>query len=255
MIYDSFIFMNEFELLKLRCEELKALNPTHVLVESPWTHSGKRKPLYFQERKDEFRQYDIIHKVFPVVPDSDSQVMEREQRNMIIDFKRLVDGDIWLISDADEIPRADAIMGWHGEFAALAMKGYRYFLNREPHDGVWHHARICRGSYLKQHTPTEIRNSGYPELIPDAGWHFSWMGGMDRIQEKLRSFLHTEMNIPENQAPDKWEKDFEAQPYHEIDASYPKYLQDHQEEFKHMIHPVSHEPVYNKTYQHKDIGP
>ena len=31
-------------------------------------------------------------------------------------------------------------------------------------------------------------------MIRNGGWHFSWLGSVDFIQDKLKSFSHTEMN-------------------------------------------------------------
>ena len=41
--YDTFSFFNELDLLWLRVNELKELNPVHVLVESTFTHTGDPK--------------------------------------------------------------------------------------------------------------------------------------------------------------------------------------------------------------------
>ena len=31
------------------------------------------------------------------------------------------------------------------------------------------------------------------QFIPDAGWHFSWLGGRDRVLQKLNAFCHPEI--------------------------------------------------------------
>lgn len=41
----------------------------------------------------------------------------------------------------------------------------------------------------------DARNK-FPKLM-NGGWHFSYLGGVDRIVEKLKSFSHTEYNLPE----------------------------------------------------------
>lgn len=256
MIFDGFLFHSEFEMLKLRCEELKPLNVTHILVESPQAHSGRSKPCHFNERRHEFSQYKIIHKIVPRTALVDSWSIEKWQRNLIVDD--IQDGDTWLITDADEIPRASAIRDWKGDCAELSMKGYRYFLNREPHDGWWHHARLCSGKYLKTTTPHAMRQAGCPEAIPNAGWHFSWMGGLERIQDKLRSFAHVELNTERLRSDQPWLDDFAAVPYHPVDDTYPEYLVNNQNEFAHMIHHASGHLILDaikRHPKHNDIGP
>lgn len=35
------------------------------------------------------------------------------------------------------------------------------------------------------------------QIIPNAGWHFTYLGGAKKIIEKLESFSHTEYNLKE----------------------------------------------------------
>src|ERR1041385_7677991 len=83
MIWDCFPFFNEFELLKLRCEELRPLGARHVLVESDHTHQGKPKPLYFEQAQELFRDYDILHWLYLADPSLGVWVNERAQRDAI----------------------------------------------------------------------------------------------------------------------------------------------------------------------------
>ena len=46
MIYDCFIFFNEFDLLEIRLNELDNIVDKFVLVEANFTHSSKEKPYY-----------------------------------------------------------------------------------------------------------------------------------------------------------------------------------------------------------------
>lgn len=49
MVYDCFIFFNEFEQLNIRLHELNPIVDRFVLVESNQTFSGNMKPLYLQK--------------------------------------------------------------------------------------------------------------------------------------------------------------------------------------------------------------
>lgn len=255
-IYDGFMFNNEFELLKLRCEELKPLNPVHILVESDCTFSGLPKPLHFHERRHEFSQYNIVAKVYRSNA-TDPWIRERAQRNVITANQPIGDDDIVLITDADEIPRCSSISEAMDRImcSEIQMSNYRYYLNRQENGGWWHHPRIVKGSFLKAHSPSELRNTRYGDVVEDAGWHFSWMGGIERIHEKVKSFAHTEMHTARLQTTEPWLKDFKALPYHEIDESYPKYVVGHKHEFDHMIHPITKITDRNIVFDHRDIGP
>jgi beta-1,4-mannosyl-glycoprotein beta-1,4-N-acetylglucosaminyltransferase len=63
MIFDCFIFFNEFELLEIRLNELNDVVDKFVLVEATKTHQGKDKPLYFEENKKRFSDFSnkMIH--------------------------------------------------------------------------------------------------------------------------------------------------------------------------------------------------
>jgi beta-1,4-mannosyl-glycoprotein beta-1,4-N-acetylglucosaminyltransferase len=62
-------------------------------------------------------------------------------------------------------------------------------------------------SYLKDKTPDDVRNSGFERIIHDAGWHFSYMGGYDKIIEKIESFSHTELNTEEFKSKIKYKQE------------------------------------------------
>ena len=46
-VIDSIIFFNELELLEMRLNILNDEDDTFVITESPYTVSGKEKPLYY----------------------------------------------------------------------------------------------------------------------------------------------------------------------------------------------------------------
>ena len=79
----------------------------------------------------------------------------------------------------------------------------------------------------------------------DAGWHFSYQGGIDTIIRKIDSFAHQEYNKEEikdrKRVEDLVEKgmDVFGRPIHystvTIDDTYPVYVRDNLEKFSHMI--------------------
>lgn len=199
MIWDCFTYNGEDELLKIRCEELIGLNVTHVLVESNYTFTGKWKDLKY--KKD--NKYNIEYFVANHLPNNgDAWENEKAQRNYILNSLQILganDNDIVIICDVDEIIRKSVIKNYSpiSTLTALKMDTYRYYFNCLEGKQNWNMARIMNFSYLKEKTPNEVRNSGFERILEDAGWHFSYMGGFDKIVEKIESFSHTELNTEE----------------------------------------------------------
>ena len=85
------------------------------------------------------------------------------------------------------------------------------------------------------------------QIIPNAGWHFTYLGGAKKIIEKLESFSHTECNLKEYKDENKIndiiksgkdlfgrEMEFEVI---DICQNMPKYLQreESQQKFKDLF--------------------
>lgn len=113
MIYDTFPFFNELELLELRLNELAGVVDKFVLVEATRTFTNRPKPLYYWENRARFAAFAdrIIHVVVKDVPDvADPWVIDRFQRNCIgRGLANCRPGDWVLVSDLDEIPRAAVV--------------------------------------------------------------------------------------------------------------------------------------------------
>lgn len=220
MIYDCFTFFNELDLLEIRLNVLKDVVDKFVLVEARQTHSGAPKPLWYDENKARFAAFKdrIVHLVVESFPaDADSWGRENIQRNFIAEgLKECQDDDVILISDLDEIPnpRVFPVELAPGEICLLEQGMYYYFLNyRDRGEPIWQigtkvmsYRTFCHGLdavdipysiYLQESlnrgtTATKIRLYRSCRHIPNGGWHFSYLGGVDAIVRKLRSFSHQE---------------------------------------------------------------
>lgn len=255
MIYDCFLYNSERNCLKLRCEELKSLDVTHILVEGDRTFTGSKKTLSIKDHdfiRDYIFKYKIKHLVCGLPECKSAWALETYQRNYIglglqyIDFK---DDDIIIISDVDEIPRAEAIKKYKPEMGltALKMDNFWYKFNCLTERQTWVAPRIMTYGYLKNTTPNEVRNSGYESVIDNAGWHFSYLGNEDFIANKLASFSHTEYNIAPYNDKDYIKKQIESGvslwgcsqfEFVPIDDTFPKYLVDNQDKFSNLIHKI-----------------
>lgn len=199
-IYDAFIFFNELELLEIRLIELAPVVDYFVIVESAQTFAGFPKPLYFVDHRLRFSDFanKIIHVVvddFP--PTTDPWVREAHQRNAITrGIAKAVPDDLIMISDADEIPRREVVLQTAalGEPTMLHQELYYYWLNCRMRDQTCHLTRIVPAKMLAASNAQAIRHARYDRVVSDAGWHFSYLGGVERIRQKVQSFSHQEYN-------------------------------------------------------------
>ena len=204
-------------------------------------------------------------------------VSENRQRNAL---KRGLSAarpqDIVLLSDLDEIPCPEAVAQLedllHGETKGVRfeMAFYYYFLNFKNYSSpVWRQGTFAARcdifedkGYLSQpkcgrfmpesenHGATMQRLRFMPNAcatcLPNAGWHFSYLGGIEAIEKKLKSFSHSEYSaIPRSVLEEcirrgrdpfgRGERYF-ADP---IDETFPKYILENQEKFAALIFPVS----------------
>lgn len=202
MIYDCFLYNGEKELLHIRCLELAALNPKHILIESPFTFTGKEKPLHFQKHQKEFSKYNIDYYIFDEMPNDGNpwhnEIAMRNYIGKVLQFYTPNDNDVVIVSDVDEVPRYQAVEYYKPSFGlcSLQMGQFYYYLNCKDNSVYWDRARICNYAYIKDKTIDEVRNSGYPLQLIDAGWHWSWLGGIKAIKNKLNAFSHQELNNP-----------------------------------------------------------
>lgn len=264
-IYDTFTFFNELELLEIRLNILDEVVDCFVITEATRTFQGGEKPLIFADNKHRFTKFQkkIRHVVVDDMPDSsDPFVLEAYQRNAIARGLAGCQADDQIIlSDLDEIPSPEKVKyAAHREGLKLFEQAlYYYFVNRAcvempdlPHsamiefkefrnpqelrDVVWQtHSALLSGLSLP---------AGY-ECIEEAGWHFSYLGGVAAIREKLRAFSHSEYNADRyldaehiksaiEYGADLFGRDlhFRTVPF---DDRFPKFLRENRQKFEHLI--------------------
>lgn len=229
MVYDCFIFFNELDLLEIRLNELDSVVDKFVIVEADKTFQDKPKPFIFEENRERFAKFlDKIIYVkltkyplfIPVINPFSPWKLEFYQRNSIVKgLKNCKPEDIILISDIDEIPRASVLKEYLEKgvdrIYGFKMDMYMYFLNHklifdkesrmskeQSEDGIWFGTAMVPKRLFKQ-KPYRIRKTlmrtmrrgQVYDIIPNAGWHFSFMGGYNKIKQKLEAFSHTEFNL------------------------------------------------------------
>lgn len=241
-VFDCFTFFNELDILEMRLNELDRCVDKFVLVEATKTHSGKDKPLYFFEARGESRFEKFLSKIEHVIvedmPEGDDRwVRENFQRNAILRGLARAgaqNGDLVMISDADEIP--NPLMVDIKMIGVYRQQMYCYCYNILNTVEQWRGTVAVPFAVLTVMKPQELRDARYakPRVIENGGWHFSWIGKQDKLLEKLGAFAHSEYDNDEvrEKLADRMERmvDFAGRSEEqfkvvEIDGSFPKFLQ------------------------------
>jgi beta-1,4-mannosyl-glycoprotein beta-1,4-N-acetylglucosaminyltransferase len=282
-VFDCFPFFNELDLLELRLSELNPVVDRFVLAEATVTYRGRPKPLCFEQNKTRFSPFlqKIIHVIVDDMPEAGESELgrwtrERFQREALLrGLSEARSDDFIIISDLDEIPRASAV-----EFVTrqqpfiptrftFEMRQYWYFLNLE-HPQLWTRSRMSRLARVRNPeifrmwglpwtTPANplkrwrktIKNFRSPlrsETIANAGWHFTFMNGVEAVREKLINYSHvspaealTEAAVRRriDDAVASASRPFDGKNFRicEVDDSYPAFVRDNPARFEHMTLP------------------
>lgn len=258
-VWDCFPYAGydpEPDILEIRLHELSDIVDFFVLVEAPVTHSGKPKPLYFQENKARFEKFldRIIHVVVTDFPPADmtklgeSWKYERHQRDAIArGVSGASDQDIVITSDLDEIPRAETLKTYDPSMGlvGLNLSMHSYWLNMANRETEYAWVKVLPYGLAKTMTHCQIRYTFGHQVLPNGGWHFSYMGGPKEVTQKIESFAHQEYNITRckeetailermAQGIDPHERTvrYKVEP---LDETYPKYVRGNPEKFSPLI--------------------
>ena len=228
-IYDCFMFYDEDLVIDLRLNILNEYVHKFVIVESKFTHSGKKRELLFDINKySKFKEkinYIVLENEpvdLEIVHDNDTDdkknskyimnALKREnfQRNGI--KKGLTNaepGDLILVSDVDEIPNLSNLdlNEINDNIILFKQNFYYYKFNLKLEDMPWLGTKGCKYKNLK--SPQWLRNikdKKYPfwrldvlfsdkkysniKFINNGGWHFSNMKTPEEIEKKMRTYLH-----------------------------------------------------------------
>ncbi len=228
-IFDCFMYLDEDVVLDLRLNYLNAFVDKFVIVESKFTHSGKKRNLNFnfknfEKFKDKITYLILDHEpndIEKVKDDDDENSKNRKyilngmkrdfyQRNYIVNgLMEANENDLILISDLDEIPKLENInfKKIKNKFIFFKQKMFYYKFNLCSETIVWTGTRGCQKKNLE--SPQWLRNikdRTYPfwrldtlfsknkyrniKFVKDGGWHFSYIKTPENIEEKLKSYAH-----------------------------------------------------------------
>jgi len=168
--------------------------------------------------------------------------------------------DILLSADLDEIPNPEYLKRLNeyfepNQFYTFNQIHYCYYLNMLHYSHIdnsrngnmeintnWKGTRMGAWGKIKNYSINELRAQNNNDLI-DSGWHFSWMGGIDRVKNKLQSYSHKENN--QKHFIDNVDKMLEGDTIYdfrgdksikvEIGYDHPEWLIKNINKFKHLV--------------------
>ena len=280
-IFDCFPLFNEIDLLELRLNELWDVVDFFVIVEARQTFTGNPKPMCFLDHADRLAKYSdkiryVIVDEFPAAMSNWGK--EEYQRNAI--KEKLADAkadDVLIFSDLDEIPRASVVQSIIAQgikprdVYCLSLDWYMFHLNIKLAD-KWERQgpRIIRAGdlgelYALRRVTAPVSGWGRNMmrqikasrrmghwvrriLVPDAGWHFTWLGGSKAVALKGSSIPY-HSNMPEGEKNLTWADermetflaDRTGYEIVDIDAGFPSFVRDNMDIFEKHILPTNSE--------------
>lgn len=289
-LYDCFNMFNELDILEIRLNELYNIVDYFVIHESTKSFTGNPKSLYFKENEKRFEKFKdkIIYKYIDDTPESfihlnvneakdeyQKIIFERinkadfwdkrffpygreayEKESIIYSLTDLDDDDIVMFSDIDEIPKGDFVeyLKQTSELDTIynfGLNNFWFYINCLK-EGIWGGNILLSFGKFKNTGVIEPRNIRIGEAYANAGWHFSFMGGSDEVNLKIKSFSHQDINAPYVlEHMDEFIEeciikghDFYMHPcqFSIIPVNYdnhPKYLVDNQEKFSKYIRSIA----------------
>ncbi|CAG8977057.1 hypothetical protein HYALB_00005765 [Hymenoscyphus albidus] len=220
-VYDLFMINDELDWLEIRLHTLAAHVDYFVILESPYTFTGKPKPLVLKENWSRFAEFhsQMIYHAVEDMPVGSSRAWDYEdhQRNALYTQvipglegeKKANIGDVLIVADIDEIPRPITITILRNcQFPhRLTLRSQFYYYAFEwKHNGEeWAHpqATVYRGP-SRTILPYNLRNGDGGNPISrlydkaelwNAGWHCSTcFRNISQVLSKMASFSHTSLN-------------------------------------------------------------
>jgi len=234
-LYDCFCMFNELDIIEIRLNELYNVVDYFIIHESTKSHTGKPKKLYFAENMKRFAKFKdkIIYRCINDTPDYfeylnpkeakdewQRMVFEKinrenfwdknqlpysrdayEKESIVRSMSGLNDDDIVMFSDADEIPRGEAVAYIKENFEPdsiyhLQQKHFWFYFNCLRND-IWNGNILLSFNNFKKNSVINLRKWRKGYMVANSGWHFSFMGGAEDVKEKIQNYGEQTINIKE----------------------------------------------------------
>ena len=224
-IYDCTTFYSEHMMLDLRFNILNEHVHKFVVIESTYSHSGKKKKLNFDINNYSKFKDKIIYKVIDYEPANIEDITNKSPQYLkrINSLKRIelsynfmenaienANGeDLIILSDNDEIPNlnSSSFKNTNKNLIIFKQLFFYYKFNLLYDLMPWFGSRACKKKNLKSFSWLKnIKNKKYSfwrldvyfsnlkntnvEIINDGGWHFTNLKSPKELFEKMENFGH-----------------------------------------------------------------
>jgi beta-1,4-mannosyl-glycoprotein beta-1,4-N-acetylglucosaminyltransferase len=208
MIWESFMFLNEFDMLELKLQEHAHYVDKFIITESNRNFNQIEKPYIFMEQYDRYKKYHdkIIYQKFDASNHKigwDTQNAQRSYLNPEIKFKQ---DDIIISSDLDEflLPK-DWDWVKHQDlkkinneikFRSVNFIGFANFLCPDYFQGLM----VIPGHIFKSmsyhrdiffYEDNKIVRRESKKIYVNGGVHLSWFGNNSQFKEKFSGIIET----------------------------------------------------------------
>ena len=223
---DCFMYFDEDMILDIRLNILDKFVSYFIICEANYLHNGSKKEFKFDINKFSKFKDKIIYipleqqpKNLRIINNSDDVLLknskildnallrENFQRDFLYNkIKNFEDEDFIIISDVDEIPNLENFKN-KSKITFFEQKMFYYKFNLLHKDFLWYGSKITKKKNLI--SPQWLRNvksKKYPlwrfdilfsktkynkiNFIKDGGWHFTNVKSPEKIDYKMKNFLH-----------------------------------------------------------------
>lgn len=252
MVVDVCTFNGEKELFDIRYNVLKYFVDEFRVIEFDKTFSSKPKKPTFKQYYPKVRHYihneDLWNKYHDLAISSPNTEYGKGAGHWITEFCQkesikdaltdLKDTDLVFIGDVDEIYNPDYV--YVGFPKKLKLQVYSYYLNNRSSEEFWG-TTVAYYSDVKENCLNHLRQNA-PRTEDYFGWHFTSMGGYEKVKQKLLDSYTEETyatpgvlnNLKDNI---NGTRDFLGRQFSYIrdDTQWPKYLKDHKAKYSHLL--------------------
>lgn len=122
-----------------------------------------------------------------------------QKESIRIPLSNLSERDLVFLSDADEFWNPASILSWdETEIHHFSQLVYAYYLNNRSNEN-WLGSTLVSFKTVREKSLNAIRGEfkkvpGLATIVANGGWHFTNMGGPERIRNKIASYGHQEFN-------------------------------------------------------------
>lgn len=258
-IYDCISFLNEFDVLDIRLNELSPVVDKFVIVEAGMTHSGLKKEFNFEKQWPRFEKFkdQIIYVKLKELYGDICWARDAYQQNAIWTMPELqklnIGSNVIIDGDIDEIPKLEvlksAIINLFKTNAPqmIYIDLFFYYLNTICTNNTRWPGPELSFRYHFNNNVRDLRGNREKFNSFTGGWHYSFCGNSDIISNKLRSYCHSfEFDTPEINNKERIEKLIkenksilnDGRVFNKIESkkeNFPEYVWQNYDKFEHLF--------------------